>query len=100
MTSVLRELSERFETVVIDTPPLLAVSDALPLVAKASGVVVVARIDHTMRGALSRAVQILKGAGANVLGPVATGASTHPRAVESVAAYAPEPEPALHSPGG
>jgi receptor protein-tyrosine kinase len=100
MASVMRELSERFDTVVIDTPPLLAFSDALPLLPGASGVVLVARIDHTMRGALSRAVQILKDAGANVLGPVATGASAHPRAAESVAAYAPEPEPAFHAPGG
>ena len=72
MSSLLDELSERFEVVILDTPPLLAFSDAVPLSRAASAVVLVARIDHTPVRALRRTAQLLEDAGANVLGPVAT----------------------------
>ena len=71
--SVLDQLAERFDVVVIDTPPLLAASDALAFASHVSGVVLVARIDHTRGRSLQRAVQLLKGVGANLLGPVAVG---------------------------
>ena len=100
MASVMRQLSEKFDVVVLDTPPLLAASDALPLLPYASGVVVLAQIDHTSGKALGRAVQILKDAGANVLGPVATRPSPRSRRVESSVPSAPGRKPALHAPGG
>jgi Mrp family chromosome partitioning ATPase len=72
LTSALEQLSQRFDVVVFDTPPLLAVSDGLPIAQQVAGVVVVAQVDRTPVRALQRGVRILKDAGANILGPVAT----------------------------
>ena len=51
MRSLVAQLEERFETVIIDSPPLALVSDALALVQEASGVLVVSRLGHTTRDA-------------------------------------------------
>ncbi len=50
MTWVMRELERRFGTVLIDTPALASVSDALSLIPRASGVLVVSAVDRTTRG--------------------------------------------------
>lgn len=73
MRSLLAELSERADVVVIDTPALLAVSDAMPLVNQAAGAVLVARMNVTTREAARRAEKVVKAAGGSVLGAVATG---------------------------
>jgi capsular exopolysaccharide synthesis family protein len=74
MRSLLSELSERSDIVLIDTPPLLAVSDVIPLLEQVSGVVLVARMDYTTRDAVRRAGQVISTARGEVLGVVATGA--------------------------
>jgi Mrp family chromosome partitioning ATPase len=74
LSATLDELARRFDVVVIDTPPFLGVSDALPLVRHASGVVCVARIDQTPRRALRRMRDMVAAAGARIAGAVATGA--------------------------
>jgi capsular exopolysaccharide synthesis family protein len=73
MRSVAAELAERAEIVVIDTPPILSVSDAIPLLKRVSGIVLVARVDYTSRDAIKRARQVIVSAGGNLLGVVATG---------------------------
>ncbi len=49
MQALLAELQERFEVVVIDSPPLGIVSDALTLVPQVSGVLAVGRLGNTTR---------------------------------------------------
>jgi capsular exopolysaccharide synthesis family protein len=49
MRTVLSELKSRFDFVVIDTPPLSVVSDALSLVPEASGVLVVTAVGRATR---------------------------------------------------
>lgn len=49
MQEVLALLSETFDIVIIDTPPLLVVSDALPLLAECDGVILVTRVGKTER---------------------------------------------------
>lgn len=68
---VLRALRQRFDVILIDTAPLLAVSDAIPLVAETDGVVVVSRINVTTRDAARRLVEILGRSRARLLGVVA-----------------------------
>ena len=51
MRSLVAELEDRYETVIIDSPPLALVSDALALVQETSGVLVVSRLGHTTRDA-------------------------------------------------
>jgi capsular exopolysaccharide synthesis family protein len=74
MRSLLAELSERVDMVIIDTPGLLAVSDSIPLFNQVVGSVIVSRLDRTPKDALRRAKQVIESAGGTVLGGVATGA--------------------------
>lgn len=53
MRRLLEELKGRYELIVIDAPPLMAVPDAIPLVRSADGVLVVARLGQTTRDALA-----------------------------------------------
>lgn len=75
MRDLLEELAQRADLVVIDTPPLLIVSDVIPLLESTSGSVLVGRIDDTTRDGLTRLRQILSTAGGTVLGVVVTGAA-------------------------
>ena len=59
--------------VILDTPPLLAVSDAIPLQEQVSGSVLVARMDHTSRDGVRKTASYISTAGGNLLGFVATG---------------------------
>lgn len=49
MSDILEELAKRYELVVIDSAPIGVVSDALPLLRTADGLIVVARIGQTTR---------------------------------------------------
>lgn len=71
MTSLLAEWAESADVVVLDTPPLLAVTDAAVLAARSDGVVLVAAVNETRRDALKQSVEILEGTGARLLGVVA-----------------------------
>ena len=51
MRDILAELNKRYDLVVIDTAPIGVVSDAIPLLRMADGVIVVARIGETTREA-------------------------------------------------
>lgn len=69
---VIEQLCERFDVVLIDTPPLLAVSDALSLLPLVDGVVMVARVGMTQRPAAQRAAAAARlDPGARILGVVA-----------------------------
>jgi capsular exopolysaccharide synthesis family protein len=70
---VLDELRGRFDFVVVDTPPLLAVTDPCVVAARADGVLLVVRLGHKDRPAAERARETLSGLGANVLGVVVNG---------------------------
>jgi succinoglycan biosynthesis transport protein ExoP len=73
MNSLLLALSEQADIVVLDTPPLLNVSDAVPLLESVSGTVLVAKVGSTTRDSLQRVRQVIETARGNVLGVVATG---------------------------
>jgi Mrp family chromosome partitioning ATPase len=62
-----------YDLVVVDTPPLTAVSDAFPLLAKVDGVIVVGRLGRNRRDVARRLHETLTGAGAPLLGVVANG---------------------------
>jgi Mrp family chromosome partitioning ATPase len=71
MTDLLRSLTDEFAFVLIDVPPPLEVSDAMPLLAAVDGIVVVARIGHTRDIAATRLVQLLgRSASSPLLGAV------------------------------
>ena len=76
MEHVLGELVEHFDYGVIDTPPVLPVTDAAVLAAKVDGVLLVARAGHTTADQLRRARATLELANGTVLGVVANHAGT------------------------
>jgi capsular exopolysaccharide synthesis family protein len=76
LRAVLAKLSDSVEMVIIDTPPLLAVSDAIPLQEQVSGTVLIARMDSTSRDGVRKASAVISSAGGNLLGFVATGVRT------------------------
>jgi len=69
----LEEAKSQYELVVIDTPPLTAVSDAFPLLRKVDGVVIVGRVGRNRRDVAQRLHETLSGAGAPLLGVIANG---------------------------
>jgi polysaccharide biosynthesis transport protein len=75
MAKVLEEARQRADLVLIDSPPVLAVSDCLPLTTQVDGVLLVTRFGTTQRRSLMRASQVLKKVGARVVGVVVNGLS-------------------------
>ncbi|BBY78781.1 chromosome partitioning protein [Mycolicibacterium parafortuitum] len=69
---LLRELRTQFDYVIIDSSPLLAVTDAAILAAAADGVLIMARFGSTKREQLAHAVGNLESVGAPLLGAVFT----------------------------
>lgn len=69
---VLDELRSKFDYVIVDATPLLAITDAAILGAGADGVLIMARYGHTKREHLSHAVESLETVGAPLLGAVFT----------------------------
>jgi succinoglycan biosynthesis transport protein ExoP len=69
---VIDQLGRRFDMVLVDTPPLLAVSDAYPILSQSDGVVIVARIGLSDRGSAARAMEAARRVpDATILGVVA-----------------------------
>lgn len=70
LAELFAELRDRFEAIVIDSPPMLAVTDASVLGRNAEGVVLVVRAEQTDRDAVLHALAQLRQVGATVLGLV------------------------------
>jgi capsular exopolysaccharide synthesis family protein len=79
MKEVLEDLRARFDLVLIDTPPAIAVSDARVLSVQCDGVLLVLRAQKTPAAAAQRVVEGLAAVGAQLLGTVLVGADMrHP----------------------
>ena len=70
MTQFLGELKTRFDYIVIDTPPVLVVSDALAVAPKTDGTVLICRHNLSYVSDMQRSLSTLEFAKANVLGIV------------------------------
>ena len=70
MRETLRELESRFDVVIIDTPPLLPVTDAAVLSTIAGGTVVIVGAGRVDRDQLTKSLQSLEAVNARLLGLV------------------------------
>ena len=70
MEQVLRQLAKDYEYVLIDTPPVLPVTDALVLAPKVTGMILVVRLGRTTREQLTRAMSAIARVDADILGAV------------------------------
>lgn len=71
----IRWITKQTEVVILDSPPLLAVSEPLSLSKHVDAVVLTARAGKTTKAELAEVVSTLKQNGANVLGVVLVGVS-------------------------
>jgi Mrp family chromosome partitioning ATPase len=69
---MLSELRAQFDYVIIDSAPVLAVTDGAILAAKSDGALVVVRAGKTRRDRLAHAIGMLNDVGATLLGAVLT----------------------------
>ncbi len=77
MNQVLGELRKRFDHVILDSPPVLLVTDATILSTLADGILVVVESGVTARGAILRTHRILESAGGKILGAVLNKIDSH-----------------------
>lgn len=68
--NTIQELRNNFDYVIVDSSPLLAVTDAAVLAANVDGVLIIARFSQTKRDQLAHAVASLESVGAPLLGAV------------------------------
>ncbi len=77
MAAVLEELRKRYKRIIIDSPPLAAVTDAAILCQKTDGVVVVIQAGVTPRKLVESGINQLRLVGAHILGAVLNGVDVH-----------------------
>ena len=73
MSSLLDELSNIYDVIILDSPPVLAVTDAQILSTKSDGVVLVVRAEKTKKDTVLAAKGVLDKVNANILGTVLNG---------------------------
>ena len=73
MAEVMRQLRQRYDYVIFDTPPMLSVTDPAIVATQADGMVLVIRQGYCTRRMLSRAAQILSDLDVKVYGFVFNG---------------------------
>jgi polysaccharide biosynthesis transport protein len=79
MRALFREVCERYDIVIVDTPPIGQVVDAMPLVAIVDGVLIVARRDKLTREGAEGLREQLLALDAPVVGVVANGVKKRDR---------------------
>ncbi len=67
------ELRERYDIILIDTPPATVVADAVAISDEVDGVLIVSRLGKVRRGALKRLREILTAVDAPVIGQIVNG---------------------------
>ena len=75
MERLIDQLREKYDLILIDVPPAIAVADPIILAGKCDGVIVVVRAGFTKQSALLETNELLKKAEANILGTVLNDSS-------------------------
>jgi len=73
MAALIRDAEMHYDLVVVDTPPVTVVPDAIPLIRHVDGVILVSRLGKTTREAAERVRTHLDNLGAPTLGIVVNG---------------------------
>jgi len=73
MNEVVGKIKESMDIVLIDTPPILVVTDSAVLAPRVDGVILVVKPGSTNLGAAKQAIEQLRRVGANILGIVLNG---------------------------
>lgn len=73
MSNLLDKLKADFDYIILDTPPVQAVTDSQILSTKADGTILVIRADRTRRESVQNAVSLLKKVNSHIIGTVLNG---------------------------
>ena len=73
MENLLEDLKTKFDYIVLDTPPVQAVTDSQVLAAKADGTIIVIKAEKTKKDSVQSAINLLKKVNANIIGTVLNG---------------------------
>ena len=76
MSELLDELSEKYDYIIIDTPPVNIVTDALLILDKVNGYILSSRANYSNINALNSAIESIKSVGGEVFGVVLTEVNT------------------------
>jgi capsular exopolysaccharide synthesis family protein len=103
MADLLERLSASYDMVLLDSPPLLPVTDGVVLSNLAGGALVVVGVDRIHRPQLQQSLESLETAGAHVFGLVMNKIARREAAAygygSGYAAYAPKPQRSAPIPG-
>ena len=80
---VLAELATRFDRVILDSPPVQAVTDAVVLSKLVDGVILVVRADKTLRDDIKRSSQQIKDVGGSIFGVIVNEINAGDRSYDS-----------------
>ena len=83
LAALLEQLKADYDFIILDTPPINVVSDALTVIPYVDGVVMVARPNYTARKELQNAIGKINMVGGKILGVVANGARSEKRFSDS-----------------
>ncbi|HEY3764929.1 MAG TPA: polysaccharide biosynthesis tyrosine autokinase, partial [Gaiellales bacterium] len=75
VTDAMAALAERCDVLLIDTPPMLAVGDAMTIATRADAVVLIAELHEVRRASLAETRRMLDACPARKLGFIATGSN-------------------------
>mgnify|MGYP000883286931 FL=1 len=73
MTAFIKEMKKEFKYIILDTPPLQAVTDAQVLSTKADGILLVVKAGSTKKDAVLNSVDLIKKVKGKVIGMVLNG---------------------------
>lgn len=92
LDELFQRLKERFQYVVVDTPPVLPSTDAGVLASRADGTLLVVRLEHSLKKQTREALRVVQDMGGNVLGTFVTELRGLDPDSDSRLAYEPTPE--------
>lgn len=76
MVKLLQQLEEMADVIILDAPPVLAVTDPIVISTRVDGVVLVTKANRTRRDSIYQVIQMLDQVGAKILGGVLNQASS------------------------
>ena len=76
LNEIFRQLEEQYDYIIVDSPPLLVVTDAQIFSSKVDGVILVVRENRTKRNNLVKCKTLLKRSNARLIGFVYNGAKS------------------------
>lgn len=77
MKNFVMDMKTKFDHIIIDTPPIISVTDSGILGAQADGVLLVIQAGRTQRGIIKRATELLQQAHSKIIGHILTNIEYH-----------------------